>query len=536
MDDSIDVEVLTSNDIVSSLWNKNATEKCRIGLADTLVYEDGVPVRWYVTGKTGEVTKKRGVDLSMVSQRWLKIREQYDSPVVAIVRQSGGVVKFLNVEAWRIFISEKADASVLSVHCFINGENHQVYRNKFTVKDKLGRYVCSTHVYNFPLAKDAPDSVVTMYESKIKLVESRANQIKNIMDLATNTVVRYVETMLQMRILDLTVDYVIDKKSQIWMLWAPDSKFVRTTSLKDVELPNQLDKKGRAGWMGDKYFESLQNKEHLDQQQENAGYKYSSEARAMSPGSRVPAFSGAYSPERSRAAASTAGTATASPTHHPVTQVFHTFADEADRHIPLHVTTTQVNDAVHAPAIAKAQAQRKRVNDNESTTGYSVTQQYGDVSEVTGQFPHPFKCKGDYCNFIVTPAGALAANAESASEHIVHKLFSAKEIEQLRKDKNYNQMMEFESAGPALAVLTMRSILLARQERRGIDAGNSDQPWNTYPDSPRGKIKFRPDAPAVAHLDNAKNGIKTKEQLVRKSNAFMWRRLLFLRNQVNRNF
>lgn len=458
----------------------------------------------------------------MVSQRWLKIREQYDSPVVAIVRQTGGVLKFLNVEAWRVFISEKADGSVLSVHCFINGENHQVYRNKFTVKDKLGRYVCSTHVYNFPLSKEAPDCVVTMYDSKIKLLESRANQIKNIMDLATNTVVRYVESMLQMRILDLTVDYVIDKKSQIWMLWAPDSKFVRTTSLKDVELPNMLDKKGRASWMGDKYFESLEAREQFEQQQQKSGgYKYSSEARALSPSSHVPSFSGAYSPERSRAGASTTaggaaggGMATSSPTHHPVTQVYHTFADETDRHIPLHVTTTQVNDATNAPVIAKAQSQRKRVNDNESTSAYNVTQQYVDVSEVTGQFPHPFKCKGDYCNFIVTPAGALSANAERASEHIVQKLFTAKEIEQLRKDKNYSQMMEFESAGPALAVLTMRSILLARQERRGLDAGNGEQPWNTYPDSPRGKIKFRPDAPAVAHLDNDKNGIKTKEQMV----------------------
>lgn len=515
-DDSLEVEALSSNDIVSSLWNKNATEKCRIGLADTLVYEQGVPVRWYVTGKTGEVTKKRGVDLDMVSQRWMKIRDQYDSPVVAIVRQTGGVLKFLNSEAWRIFISEKADASVLSVHCFINGENHQVYRNKFTVKDKLGRYVCSTHVYNFPLSKEAPDSVVTMYDSKIKLLESRANQIKNIMDLATNTVVRYVETMLQMRILDLTVDYVIDKKSQIWMLWAPDAKFVKTTSLMDVELPNIVDKKGRASWMGDKYFEGMQAKEDLEQAQQNAPYKYSSEARTGSPSSnRVSGFSGTYSPERSRGAFSTAGTAMSSPTHHPVTEVFHTHAVEADRHIPLHVTTTQVNDASNAPAIAKAQAQRKRVNENESTSSYNVTQQYKDVSEVTGQFPHPFKCKGDYCNFIVTPSGALAADMEKASEHIVQKLFSAKEIEQLRKDKNYNQMMEFESAGPALAILTMRSILLARQERRGLDTGNSDQLWNTYPDSPRGKIKFRPDPPAVAHLENDRHGIKTKEQLVR---------------------
>ena len=506
-DNSIEIESFSSNDIVSSLWNKNASEKCRIGLADTLVYEDGVPVRWYVTGKTGEVTKKRGVDLDLVSQRWLKIREQYDSPIVAIVRQEGGVLKFLNIEAWYIFISQKADSSVLSVHCFINGENHQVYRNKFAVKDKLGRFVCSTHVYTFNLSKDVPDSVVTMYENKLKLVESRANQIKNIMDLATSTVVRYAETMLQVKILDMTVDYVIDKKSQVWMLWAPDAKFIRATSLKDIELPNILDKRGRSGWMGDKYFEELQEKEEYDRQQSPTGRRTGgsrSQSPSFSPTSR--ATGSRFSPERScLTLQSTAIGGAATPAVHSlagttgVGSVYQPFPAEEDRSIPIHVAAVQVNEAVNANVTKKTQ--RKRVNENESNTTFNVVHQPSQASEVTGHFPHPFKCKGDYCNFIVTPAGNLAASAERASEHVAQKLFTAKEIEQLRKDRNFAQMMEFESVGPALAVLTMRSILLARQERRGIEGGNTSQPWNVYPNSPRAKIKFRPDASAISHLE-----------------------------------
>jgi len=512
VDDSL-VESFSSNDIVSCLYNKNATEKCRIGLADTLVYENGAPVRWYVTGKTGEVTKKRGVDMAVVSQRWMKIREQYDSPVVAIVRQTGGVLKFLNVEAWNIFISEKADASVLSVHCFINGENHQVYRNKFTIKDTLGRSTCSTHVYTFTLPKDA-DSVITLYEDKLKMVESRANQIKNIMDLATNTVLRYTETMLQVRILDMTVDYVIDKKSQIWMLWAPETRFTRATDLKDVELPNIPDKRGRAGWMGDKYFEEIQDREYFDQTlaQPSPTRPGSSGIRNHSPGfDQSSRTTGAFSPQRTRRGQQTydAPTATSLTKH----AAYHTHPDPHDRDIHLHVATAQVKEASGAVAVTKTQ--RKRVNENESATNnYNVTQQPTDTTEAAGHFPHPFKCKGDYCNFLVTPAGNLAAH-ESAAEHHYAKLFSAKEIEMLRKDRNFSQMMQFESAGPALAVLTMRSIILARQERRGIDAGNTTQSWNSYPDSPRGKIKFRPDPPAIAHLDE-KTVAKNKAEEVKK--------------------
>jgi phage terminase large subunit-like protein len=47
------VSVLSSNEVVSCLWNKNAREKCRIGLADIILYEQSAPSKWYFTGKTG---------------------------------------------------------------------------------------------------------------------------------------------------------------------------------------------------------------------------------------------------------------------------------------------------------------------------------------------------------------------------------------------------------------------------------------------------------------------------------------------------
>ena len=58
-----EVEILSPNDVISCLWNKNAAEKCFIGLGDVLIYERGQPLRWYYTGKNGEVLKKRAVDI-----------------------------------------------------------------------------------------------------------------------------------------------------------------------------------------------------------------------------------------------------------------------------------------------------------------------------------------------------------------------------------------------------------------------------------------------------------------------------------------
>lgn len=358
-----------------------------------------------------------------------------------------------------------------------------------------------------------PESVVTMYESKLKMVESRANQIKNIMDLATNTVLRYTETMLQVRILDMTVDYVIDKKSQIWMLWAPETKFTRAKSLEGIDLPNLLDKKGRAGWMGDKYFEEVQDREHFDQTQTLASTTRpgSTGARNHSPGfDRSSRTTGNFSPSRSHAGLNltyTEPTAT-SPTSHAN---YRTHPMPTDTDVLLHIATAQINDANNAPTTVKAQTQRKRASEkSESANVYNVTQQ--ESVDSIGKFPQAFKCKGDYCDFLVTPTGNLAAH-ESAAEHHAHKLFTKKEIEMLRKDKNFAQMMQYESSGAGLAALTMRSILLARQERRGMSVENTSQPWNTFPDSPRGKIKFRSDPPAIAHLEDRSPSKSHEEQV-----------------------
>jgi hypothetical protein len=70
------MEELSSNDVLNCLWNKDSAEKCRIGLSDVVVYENSVPSKWYVTGKTGEISRKRNVDFKLFGPRGSKIGEQ----------------------------------------------------------------------------------------------------------------------------------------------------------------------------------------------------------------------------------------------------------------------------------------------------------------------------------------------------------------------------------------------------------------------------------------------------------------------------
>lgn len=498
------IESFTSNEVISSLWNKNAVEKCRIGLADSLVYENGMPVRWYVTGKTGEVTKKRGVDLNIVTQRWINIADKNNSTIMAIIRQDKGILKFLTKESWDTFISDKADSSILSAHCFINGDNNTIYRNTYELRDKLGRYNCSSHCYSFNIVqKDITSSVTTFYEESIKLSELKATSIRNILDLATNTVVRYMEMMLQIKIVRLTIDYVIDKKSQIWMIWAPDAQFVRTTKLENLSLPNpHPDKKGRMGWAGPKYFEEIEDNKvalassngSLDIPANKLGESSSPTTRAFSPGKT--------GRPRSRS-----------------------IGDDNDSQVPMHVATAQVNTAADIVKDGDPKnRQRKNKNNSKQVDSYVVSSNENkEAVAAVGNFPQPFKCKGDYCSFQVQPAGNLASRQDH-QEHLAQKLFTEKEILRLRKDKNFSQMMEFGADGPGLAVMTMRSVILARQERRGMAlSSSSNQPWMTYPESPRGKIKFHPDPTAADHLkggnpaaDNEAKDQKAVEELLEK--------------------
>lgn len=431
---------LSNNDVISCLWNKNATEKCRIGLADAVIYENGTPVRWYVTGKAGEVTKKRGSDLLSISQRWLKIYSQNESATVAIVRQEGGVIKFLPLEAWESFIEDTSpDTSISSLHCFINGDNHCVYRNSFDVKDKLGRFSSQTQSYCFKLDKNNPSTVVTMFESQLSLAESKAVQIRNILDLATSTVVRYLELMLKVKVVSISLDFVIDRKSQVWLMWATNTRVVRRSEFADVSiLPQNIsdDKMGRMSWAGPKYAEELTN--NITGGPQN---RTSRRPKLVSE-----SFSQIHSPTKE-------------------------------------LTATQVNLAA-------------TISQSSGCAVYSVhnSENSGNVDQ-TQKFPQPFKCKGDYCSFHVQlNSKSLHINAPSERQSMQSSsklLFSDKELDRLGGEELLKQKLSLISlASPhAVLMIAMKSILLARQERRGLSATvDSLQVLSAYPTSPRSKL------------------------------------------------
>ena len=85
-------------------------------------------MRWYFTGKTGEISKKRAVDLEAIALRWKRVATQAKSPYVAVVRQEGGILKFLGEEAWDTLCLNKGvtDKGIDSVKGVVKGTKEEL--------------------------------------------------------------------------------------------------------------------------------------------------------------------------------------------------------------------------------------------------------------------------------------------------------------------------------------------------------------------------------------------------------------------------
>jgi hypothetical protein len=412
IDKSLEYEKLSNNEIVSSLWSASAVEKCRLGLADTILIENGIPSRYYITGSSGEVKLQRNLHVPTVSARWLKISEQLSTQYVAVVRQEG-LTKFLTKDAFESFISEsRHEGNILSVHAFLgSGHSSLIYRSHYTMNIGSGRWKISTQTYSVP----QQEPVLVLNEEKIKLHDSRAASINKVTDLATTTVVRYVEKMLKVHFAEFVVDYVIDKKSQIWMLWCSKALFHRATR------PDQFDSS----------VDLL---------------------KTSSPSSRI------GSPAR-------IGSASFREEANSLSHQFHEMAEPYKK------------DPRGAQIAAVA-----------ATHSFSTVDEGSPIAK--SKFPNPNNCRGDYCNLEIANTGQLVLDEKQASLH-AQQLFSENEISQLRKDPKFFKMMEFGSENSrATQEISMRSINLARKEKRGYQQTANESSWMSYPTPSKSIVNF----------------------------------------------
>ena len=420
----------------------------------------GLPARWYITGKTGEVVKKRTVDRNAISQRWNRISQQSNSPIIAVLRQQGGLYKFLNIEAWEVFLDDfmTPDSSIISLHCFVKGNQTSFFRNRFELKDMLSRFVTSTHSFTYVL--DYSQEVNVIRDSDCQLVEIKAASLRNIMDLATHTVIRYLELILSIKVLSLNIDYIIDSKSQLWMLWSGPASFVRNSNLTEVRIPGlpSGDVSGRMSWAGAQYASSG------DLKRPGSSVNLTKKSSVSSISSRLSLSRQKDSPQNSSV-----------------------ISMKAD----LPAARNQITTAaaiIDGSLESNKTLMRKAIRDDKTPNSLSLHKISVISEEGALKTAQHVKCQGDYCHIRLEPIGALEMDPERSGQPL-ERLFSEGELEQLRSQAEYQQLMLPRARTDAsMSSISAKSIYLARQERRYEDnTSKVTDDWKNYPTSPRSR-------------------------------------------------
>lgn len=496
-------EPLDNNSIISSLWSPASTMKCRIGLVDTVLYENGLPSKYYLTGSTGEVRLKKSLDLSKVSKRWKQIYNEFEPPYILIIKQNNELLKFLSYEAYENFLSEwnKPNISIISLHCFLGYKSTNsstiIYRNNYQYSLQTQRISTSTQTYSIPIPNNLinsssnstvnssnngsesnfTDNFYSLYENKIIFNESKASSLNKVTDLATSTVIRYVEKMLKIQFLQLSVDYVVDKKSQIWMLWCTKA-IIKRQSIDPNLLGNNAS-------------------EYDDDDDENM--------KLSSPGKKKNSSKNLLNNEENKA------------------QIL-------SNHL-IDLKSSHNNSSISLNSLLTTSSNQNNSNSSSNTNSksfydnnFSFTPQESNLSTKSSkkskkfdnkEYPSPFLCKGDYCKLDIIPSSMLGdINSSSEANHhaidqLALKFFTKEEIQKL-KAKDINQFYTMFNSASSIPSSTssskkdmdkykisLKSIKLARHEQRGLllKSGNEIkpvnlEPWKEFPSDHNKEVHF----------------------------------------------
>eukprot|EP01034_Spumella_vulgaris_P023983 gene23983-30270_t len=170
----------------------------------------------------------------------------------------------------------------------------------------------------------------------------------------------------------------------------------------------------------------------------------------------------------------------------------------------------------------RGQSHRQKTLESSSVQSHGTTKELAasqvnlaaTVGDSVQKFPQPFSCKGDYCSFCVELNGPANASLHQRSHS--KRLFSDKELERLGGEHVLKQKLNLILLASPLAVtaIAMKSVILARQERRGLLAVvDSQQVLSAYPVSPRSKIGIGNESRSAGSDKDASSSVEAQQKL-----------------------
>ncbi|KAJ8602420.1 hypothetical protein CTAYLR_001223 [Chrysophaeum taylorii] len=230
-------QVIESPWAFASLHNVQVKERCAATIADTIL-TIGDDVVWLFTSKSGEVMRKRTVDVSNIRDRFCRLgtllKGSSKNKFICRLRYANRGGALLGLERFSSRVLGEwppTSRNLVAIQCFVPGA---MYRNSYSKAEDGERIITSTHVMSSastrPTSRGGGENASSTDEVEFTAINirncpiSRATRLNEMLNAATLSIVRFLERTQHVRVLSLDADYVIDERNQLWLLWLGDTK------------------------------------------------------------------------------------------------------------------------------------------------------------------------------------------------------------------------------------------------------------------------------------------------------------------------
>ncbi|CAM9154605.1 unnamed protein product [Discosporangium mesarthrocarpum] len=412
------------------------------------------------------------------------------------------------------------------------GQGGTVYRNSYSVVNDKGLVVTSTNTFTTVHPDQADLPVSTWSNREIKPIKSSAVRINVALDAVTCSIVRFLEQgqKIPTRVLHLECDYVIDEGGQIWLVWTGESTIAVRDAAQDLRLADVRSEGlyGRGSFLGREAALATHSEMGAPPVFTHKGRRTAAvdttSSKLRETSKAIDLAAGAVELPRGVTGEGPGGIVDAISRAEQREQEGVLVAHRADRGIQ------EAGMGAGTGGMLKAATASRTVEAPRSTMTVGMRVSEAVANEARGRapggkyYPSSFSCMGDYCAVrVLDPredadhpqrgrqAGESILGSGNSGQDLIKevamRLFSAQELSTLRRDAQFRRQMEEglvmeveaplpggESApdlGKATgagaqgsldpiagglkdrdtqhwAEVITRSILLARQERRGM--------------------------------------------------------------------
>ena len=254
---------------MSSLWDSRAASKCTVAILDTVFLTSEGP-SWLFTNRNGEVSKKRSVTGDAISSCFVRLAEhEADANPqnrMAFLRYSDGSSKIVDKETLNSMLQRwpPSEPNLAAIQNYVPsaGSAGTVYRNSMRVVNDKGRVTTMTQSYT-TVPREQVDSANVQCPEAV-LARSKATSLNQLLDSATRTVVRFLEGVHKCRVLNMSVDYIVDSKNQLWLAWVGDATVATGEAVLDLTAAGLAPERGvgtRDSWIDNHARSALESRD-----------------------------------------------------------------------------------------------------------------------------------------------------------------------------------------------------------------------------------------------------------------------------------